>query len=177
MPKASTLPAARPTCVALFLIAACASHSCATGLKRLNPGRCAGLVLGKSAKRSILLECGTAALWRQGAAAPGTDAMAAGGVRPAALFQVGRFINMATYIVARLCHLWHRHAILRRGVAHAKEKCHMENQGHQKHFGNSADLSSFVMSGWPSSASVMSISFLRISIARVTPPSPLAARP
>ena len=59
---------------------------------------------------------------------------------------------MATYIVARLCHLWHRHAILRRGVAHAMEKCHMENQGHQKHFGNSADLSSFVMSGWPSSS-------------------------
>ena len=54
--------------------------------------------------------------------------------------------------VPRLCHLWHRHAILRRGVAHAMEKCHMENQGHQKHFGNSADLSSFVMSGWPSSS-------------------------
>ncbi|HEX5287007.1 MAG TPA: hypothetical protein VFW43_08840, partial [Polaromonas sp.] len=34
---------------------------------------------------------------------------------------------------------------------------------HQKHFGNIADLSSFVMSGWPSNASVMSISFLRIS--------------
>jgi hypothetical protein len=47
----------------------------------------------------------------------------------------------------------------------------------QQNFSASADLSIFVMSGWPSKASVVSISFFRILIARVTPAAPFAARP